>query len=386
MEKIVRAEVSGIYSIDCCYLKLIPKLCGRFIVWLLSTTKIALLASFRFPTFLLNLFWNQAVSFNGIPPSAGDSLCNIIVIVIFAGYSKKSSSSSDVENTGTIPEETGSDDEIELATKAELLDQPPAACEDIAMMDDDEESSRVLRDALNGITMAETNNPPLVSHQEMSTAVGEWWFWPVFFIFFISHIHIAAFVHISVLVVAGCQVQCFHMNRNCGSMSFLARALWFRLTPFADAVHSFDPFLINFFMQLDDLLENQLRHFGTLSFLIPARTTPNIIHTVYLRSRRAKQWHRMETIVRFDLMQTYLTLFFIFVLFLLFLLLLPYVINFLKSFYRSPAPKFRNSVWFWSWRVKKKMCISLFNPTFLSLVSTILYFCKYLCIWMSKWN
>lgn len=79
----------------------------------------------------------------------------------------------DVENTGTIPEETGSDDEIELATKAELLDRAPTACDDIAMMDDDEESSRVLRDALNGVTMAETNNPPVVSHHEMPTAVGE---------------------------------------------------------------------------------------------------------------------------------------------------------------------------------------------------------------------
>lgn len=94
-------------------------------------------------------------------------------ILSFAGYSKKSTSSSDVENTGTIPEETGSDDEIELATKAELLDQAPAACEDIAMMDDDEESSRVLRDALNGVTMEETNNPTVVSLREMPTAVGE---------------------------------------------------------------------------------------------------------------------------------------------------------------------------------------------------------------------
>lgn len=122
---------------------------------------------------LTELVLKPSRKFNDILFLAGDSSCNIIFIVVFAGYSKKSSSSSDVENTGTIPEETGSDDEIELATKAELLDQPPAACEDIAMMDDDEESSRVLRDALNGITMAETNNPPLVSHQEMPTAVGE---------------------------------------------------------------------------------------------------------------------------------------------------------------------------------------------------------------------
>lgn len=68
---------------------------------------------------------------------------------------------SDAENTGTIPEETGSDDEIELAFKAETLDQPLASCEDIAMMDDDE-SSRELRDALNGVTMAETNKPTVV--------------------------------------------------------------------------------------------------------------------------------------------------------------------------------------------------------------------------------
>ncbi|XP_057373114.1 uncharacterized protein LOC130693856 isoform X2 [Daphnia carinata] len=78
-------------------------------------------------------------------------------------HSKKSSLCSDAENTGTIPEETGSDDEIELAFKAETLDQPLAACEDIAMMDDDEESSRELRDALNGVTMAETNKPAVVS-------------------------------------------------------------------------------------------------------------------------------------------------------------------------------------------------------------------------------
>ncbi|KAI9555243.1 putative AMP-activated protein kise gamma (2) subunit [Daphnia sinensis] len=81
----------------------------------------------------------------------------------FAGHSKKNSLGSDAENTGTIPEETGSDDEIELAFKAETLDQPLAACEDIAMMDDDEESSRELRDALNGVTMAETNKPAVVS-------------------------------------------------------------------------------------------------------------------------------------------------------------------------------------------------------------------------------
>ncbi|XP_032780208.2 uncharacterized protein LOC116918596 isoform X1 [Daphnia magna] len=79
----------------------------------------------------------------------------------FAGHSKKNSLCSDAENTGTIPEETGSDDEIELAFKAETLDQPLASCEDIAMMDDDE-SSRELRDALNGVTMAETNKPTVV--------------------------------------------------------------------------------------------------------------------------------------------------------------------------------------------------------------------------------
>lgn len=95
-------------------------------------------------------------------------------VLLFAGYSKKSSSSSDVENTGTIPEETGSDDEIELATKAELLDQPLSACEDIAMMDeDDDDGSRALRDALNGVTMTETNNPAIISHHEMPTAAAE---------------------------------------------------------------------------------------------------------------------------------------------------------------------------------------------------------------------
>lgn len=97
----------------------------------------------------------------------------IIAFLSLAGQSKKSTSSLDVENTGTIPEETGSDDEIELATNAELLDQAPTACEDIAMMDDDDESSRGLRDALNGVTMAETNNPSVVAHHEMPTAVGE---------------------------------------------------------------------------------------------------------------------------------------------------------------------------------------------------------------------
>jgi hypothetical protein len=43
------------------------------------------------------------------------------------------------------------------------LDQPATASEDIAMMDDEEECSREIRDALNGVTMAETNEPPVVS-------------------------------------------------------------------------------------------------------------------------------------------------------------------------------------------------------------------------------
>ena len=82
----------------------------------------------------------------------------------FAGHhSKKNSLCSDAENTGTIPEETGSDDEIELASRAETLDQPAAASEDIAMMDDEEECSREIRDALNSVTMAESNKSPVVS-------------------------------------------------------------------------------------------------------------------------------------------------------------------------------------------------------------------------------
>jgi hypothetical protein len=81
-------------------------------------------------------------------------------VFFFAAVSKKSTSSSDAENTGTIPEETGTDseDEIELATRAELLntvvageeveestvgasEPTPTAgmvCDDIAMMDDEE--------------------------------------------------------------------------------------------------------------------------------------------------------------------------------------------------------------------------------------------------------
>jgi hypothetical protein len=86
-----------------------------------------------------------------------------ISAVAFAGHSKKNSLCSDAENTGTIPEETASDDEIELASRAETLDQPVTASEDIAMMDDEEECSREIRDALNGVTMAETNEPPVVS-------------------------------------------------------------------------------------------------------------------------------------------------------------------------------------------------------------------------------
>ena len=84
------------------------------------------------------------------------------LIYFFCSFSvsKKSTSSSDTENTGTIPEETGTDseDEIELATRAELLNTVAAGvevegstsdapeptptvgmvCEDIAMMDDEE--------------------------------------------------------------------------------------------------------------------------------------------------------------------------------------------------------------------------------------------------------
>lgn len=88
--------------------------------------------------------------------------------VLFPGHSKKSTSSSDVENTGTIPEETGSDDEIELATKAELLDQPLTSGDDIAMMDDDE----TLRDALDSVSMTEHGNP-VDSPRKIPTSVGE---------------------------------------------------------------------------------------------------------------------------------------------------------------------------------------------------------------------
>ncbi|XP_046652797.1 5'-AMP-activated protein kinase subunit gamma-2-like isoform X2 [Daphnia pulicaria] len=97
--------------------------------------------------------------------SLSDILSELVLkpSLAFAGHSKKNSLCSDAENTGTIPEETASDDEIELASRAETLDQPVTASEDIAMMDDEEECSREIRDALNGVTMAETNEPPVVS-------------------------------------------------------------------------------------------------------------------------------------------------------------------------------------------------------------------------------
>lgn len=54
-----------------------------------------------------------------------------------------------MESTTTIPEEEAGDDEdIEIGTKAELLDQTPVAetCDDIALMDDDDESAKKARD------------------------------------------------------------------------------------------------------------------------------------------------------------------------------------------------------------------------------------------------
>ena len=92
------------------------------------------------------------------------------------GNSKKSNSSSDLDNTGTIPEETGSDGEvdgeIELATKAELLDHPALpsgfATDDIAMMDEEENGSRALCaavDAMSGICVSEAANGRPAMHR-----------------------------------------------------------------------------------------------------------------------------------------------------------------------------------------------------------------------------
>ena len=244
-------------------------------------TELVLKPSRKFYTLLLIFAWQEI--------AAQTRLYDIIIIFLFAGYSKKSSSSSDVENTGTIPEETGSDDEIELATKAELLDQPLTACEDIAMMDDDEESSRLLRNALNGVTMTETNNSAVVSHQlEMPTAVGEWCAF-----MFISHI--AAFVHISFLVVDGCQVRCFIMSRNCGGMSFHAWALWFPTKPpIADAVYPQPPCSLT-------VCWNLLRDFGTLLLLFQQKQRRILyLYGIYTRSRRASsdiEWKQSSVLI-----------------------------------------------------------------------------------------
>lgn len=97
-------------------------------------------------------------------------------INIIVDSAKKSNSGSETENT-TIPEETGSDgdEEIELATKAELLDHPALpAGGDIAMMDEDvEESSRMMCDAvdaMSGISVSEANGRPPMNHRNQVPA------------------------------------------------------------------------------------------------------------------------------------------------------------------------------------------------------------------------
>lgn len=99
--------------------------------------------------------------------------CELSFLLLCAGHSKKSNSSSEAENTATIPEETGSDgdEDIEFATKVEPLDHPALpAGDDIAMMDEDEESSRMVCDAvdaLSEIRVSEANGRPPVHRNQV---------------------------------------------------------------------------------------------------------------------------------------------------------------------------------------------------------------------------